>query len=57
MVKVIQQNNKEPYQCLECGLKYKEKKWVEKCEIWCKKNKSCNLEIIKHAVNIKLNRN
>lgn len=39
------------YKCSECGLKYKEKEWAEKCETWCKKYKSCNLEIIKHAIN------
>lgn len=36
--------------CEECGLKYKEKSWAEKCEEWCKKYKSCNLEIIKHSI-------
>lgn len=40
----------ELYQCFECGLKYQEKEWAEKCESWCKKYKSCNLEIIKHSV-------
>lgn len=50
MVKVIQQNNKEPYQCPECGLKYQEKEWAEKCKEWCQEYKSCNLEITKHAV-------
>jgi len=38
------------YRCSECGLQYKEKKWKEKCEGWCKKYKSCNLEIIKRSV-------
>ena len=42
-------NNKKYFQCEECKLKYKEKKWAEKCEFWCKKYKSCNLKIIKHA--------
>jgi hypothetical protein len=37
--------------CEECKLKYKDKEWAEKCESWCKKYKSCNLEITKHAVN------
>ena len=41
------------YQCGECGLKYKNKKIAEKCENWCKKNKSCNLKITKYAVNKK----
>lgn len=37
------------YKCPECGLEYQEKEWAKKCEDWCKKNKSCNLEITKHA--------
>ncbi len=36
--------------CEECKLKYKERDWAEKCEDWCKKYKSCNLEITKHAI-------
>lgn len=39
------------HKCQECGLEYKEKEFAEKCEKWCKENKSCNLEITKHAVN------
>lgn len=38
------------HQCPECGLKYKEKEIAEKCEAWCKQHKSCNLEIIKYAL-------
>jgi len=38
------------YECSICGLKYKERKWAKKCEEWCRKYKSCNLEITKHAV-------
>lgn len=38
------------YMCPICGLKYKEKKWAKKCEEWCKKHNSCNLEITKHAI-------
>lgn len=49
MIKVMEQG-KELYQCEECGLKYAEKEWAEKCESWCKKYKSCNLEIIEHAI-------
>ena len=37
------------YQCPECGLKYKEKEWAEKCGAWCKEHKSCNLEITAHS--------
>jgi len=41
------------YQCPICKLWYQDKKWAEKCEAWCKEHKSCNLEIIKHAIKIK----
>jgi len=41
---------REYHICLECGLKYEDKSWAEKCEEWCKKNKSCNLKITKHAI-------
>ena len=37
------------YQCPECGLKYRDKEWAEKCEAWCKAHRSCNLEITAHA--------
>ncbi|MCP6720296.1 MAG: hypothetical protein KJI72_03210 [Patescibacteria group bacterium] len=59
MVKVIQkESGKELYQCEECGFKYEDsstslttgKEWAEKCEVWCKEHKSCNLEIIKHGM-------
>lgn len=38
------------YKCEECGFEYKEKEWAEKCQDWCKKHKSCNLELIKHSI-------
>ena len=37
------------FQCPECGLKYRDKEWAEKCEAWCKAHHSCNLEITAHA--------
>lgn len=37
--------------CPECGMSYKEADWAKKCATWCKEHKSCNLEIIRHAVN------
>ena len=46
----IPKKTKEIYQCEECGFKYTEKEWAEKCEAWCKEHKSCNLEITAHAV-------
>ncbi len=36
--------------CEECFLAYKEKKWAVECEEWCKKYRTCNIEITKHAV-------
>ena len=47
MVRKIDQNS---FVCGACGLVYKEEKLAIKCEKWCKKNKSCNLEIAIHAV-------
>ncbi len=42
--------NKKTYSCGECGLKYKDEKIAKKCEEWCRKHKSCNIELIKYAV-------
>jgi len=38
------------YICGECKLKYNDEKMAKKCENWCKKHKSCNLDIIKYAI-------
>ena len=27
-----------------------DREWAEKCQEWCKKYKSCNLEIMEHAI-------
>ena len=50
MVKTIKKEGTEIYQCEECGFMYAEKTWAEKCEAWCKEHKSCNLDIIQHAI-------
>ena len=50
MVKVIETPDKKLYQCEECGFRYEEKEWAEKCEAWCKENQSCNIEIIAHGI-------
>ena len=39
------------YFCEECEMAYTDKKKTCECEYWCKKNKSCNLEITKYAIN------
>mgnify|MGYP001564558912 FL=1 len=49
MVKVIKQNDKELYQCPECGFHYEDREWAEKCEAWCREHKSCNIEITAYA--------
>lgn len=38
------------YECPECHLHYKEKEWMDKCEVWCNERHSCNLEITAHAI-------
>jgi len=50
MVKEITKNNKTYYQCEACGFFYKEREIAQKCQDFCNKYKSCNLEIIKYAV-------
>ena len=52
MVKEVIKNNEKYYQCEICKFYYKEKKWAEKCEDFCKKYKSCSLEITKHSVKV-----
>ncbi len=49
MTKAITQQNKALYRCEECGFRYAGKEWAEKCEAWCKKHQSCNIEIITHG--------
>jgi hypothetical protein len=45
----MEENKQNLYECPECHLKYQDKEWAEKCETWCKRTKSCNLDIISHA--------
>ncbi len=41
------------YLCEECHMNYSLKKLACECETWCKKHKSCNLEIIKQSIKLK----
>ena len=43
-------NRKRYYQCKICGLVYRNKEYADKCEAWCSKNKSCNLNIAQHSL-------
>jgi len=52
MVKEVKKGNKVYYQCEECDMFYDTKKLAAKCEKFCRENKSCSLEITKHAVQI-----
>lgn len=52
MVKQITKNNMAYFICPECNFAYKGKETAAKCEEWCKKYHSCNIEITKHAVNL-----
>ena len=53
VVKEIKKFGKTYYQCEICKFYYKDEKWAQKCEEFCKKYKSCSLEITKHAINPK----
>lgn len=36
--------------CDACGFHYEDEQNAKDCEEWCKKTNSCNLDIIKHAI-------
>ncbi|MBI2668183.1 hypothetical protein HYX17_05455 [Candidatus Woesearchaeota archaeon] len=38
------------YECSICKFKYKTKSLAKKCHDWCRKYKSCNINITKYAV-------
>lgn len=57
MVKEEKINGKEYYQCEICKFYYREKKQAEKCQAWCDKHHSCNIEITKNSVNPKKKEN
>jgi hypothetical protein len=38
------------YLCHRCGYAYREKEWAQKCEAWCTRHKTCNLEINEHRI-------
>lgn len=49
---MITKSSHEPplYQCDECKLFYRKEETAKRCEAWCSEHKSCNLDIIKDAV-------
>ncbi len=53
---MVQAISAQLYQCPECGLHYTDQATAQRCEAWCREHKSCNLEIIKDAVENKAQR-
>jgi len=52
MVKKIDYEGKTYYQCEICLMYYESEKFAKECEDFCKKFKSCNVNLIKHAVKL-----
>ncbi len=50
MVKHILDSDAASFACEQCGSRYTEKQWAEKCEAWCAKYHQCNAEIAAHAL-------
>jgi len=50
MNNTTRKENEELYQCPVCGMHYRDKTTAESCQAWCTEHKSCNLDIIKHAI-------
>lgn len=48
-IEMIKDN--KSFTCEICGFSYKTKELKDTCQNWCKLHKSCNLEIIKYAIN------
>ncbi|MBS3093959.1 hypothetical protein J4456_05260 [Candidatus Pacearchaeota archaeon] len=53
MAQEVNLEGKIVYKCEKCGWLYRRGKIAEKCQAWCEKHKSCNLEIAKYAIKIK----
>ena len=52
MVKKVTKNGKDYFMCEECNMYYETKELAEQCEKYCNEKHACNMEIIKHAVQI-----
>lgn len=50
MVKKIEQNNQQLYQCEACSYLYESEDIAKQCQTWCTEHQSCNLDITKYAV-------
>jgi rubrerythrin len=52
LVKEVEKSQKKYFLCEVCGFAYNDQKTAEECESWCRKNKSCNLNIIKKHIDL-----
>lgn len=52
MVKRQQYKGKSLFRCEECNLLYNQGELALQCQAYCKKHKSCSLEITKKAVQL-----
>lgn len=54
MVKEVQKKGVTLYLCEECDFYYKDRTKAQSCEDWDKVHHTCNIEIIKDAIDIEL---
>lgn len=47
---MVKKTDKNLYQCEACSFHYADEETAKKCEDWCRSTNSCNLEIIKEAI-------
>jgi len=52
MVKKQQYKGKTIFRCEACNFRYNKEDLALQCEAYCKKHKSCSLEITKQAVRL-----
>jgi len=53
MIKEKEVGGKKYFRCPLCDFFYRERGLAQQCKNFCKTNKSCSLEITKHAIKIK----
>jgi len=50
MVREVEKNGKTYFMCEACDMYYGTRELAQKCEDFCNEYKSCNTELMKHAV-------
>ena len=56
MVKEVEHKGKKYYMCEACNMYYPTKELAQECEDFCNKYKSCNTELIGHAVELEIDK-